>query len=430
MNRKEVRKRKEVWEQDEILFLDVTRMALDKLKTEHSDSLEPGQLQRIPQNQWESLVNRAEKHAVLALWYEQLEELELPEPVKRRLDTGTRQTVQQSYHLLYRTHEVTRALGESDVLVTVLKGVATASFYGIPEYRKSGDIDLLLLEAAKYKEAVLTLKAQGFFVKEEQFALHHTVFVNHEGIELELHTMLAEPFDHAPMNQYLATLLPEIQNHRVEKEIMGYTFPILSDGFHAYELLLHMLQHFLRSGFGVKLLCDWVLFWNRPIREEEIALYLRLVKESGLMGFSKIITEVCVRYLGLSQEHSGVRQLMSALCEDDQRKSGGKESEDSSSCCFMKEILEAEEFGKSQADRMVVLRGTGIFDYIREFHHQMHLSFPRSGRCFVCWPVLWCITLFRFLRNNRRIRGVSEGEIFRKAGERSRLMRQIHLFER
>lgn len=38
-----------------------------------------------------------------------------------------------------------------------------------------------------------------------------------------------------------------------EIEIMGYPIPVVSDAYYAYHLLLHMLQHFLRAGFGLKL---------------------------------------------------------------------------------------------------------------------------------------------------------------------------------
>jgi len=44
-------------------------------------------------------------------------------------------------------------------------------------------------------------------------------------------------------------------------------------------------------------------------------------------------------------------------------------------------------------------------------------------------PVLWTITLVRFLRNNRKIRGVSGRTILRKAAERSRVMEQMKLWE-
>lgn len=96
---------------------------------------------------------------------------------------------------------------------------------------------------------------------------------------------------------------------------------------------------------------------------------------------------------------------------------------------FFHEILEAEEFGKSAGNRMVTLRGVRFRDFCREFHHQMCLNFPKASKCFLIWPVLWCITLVRFLRNNKKIRNQSTWSILKKARNRSREMEQLHLFE-
>ena len=62
---------------------------------------------------------------------------------------------------------------------------------------------------------------------------------------------------------------------------------------------------------------------------------------------------------------------------------------------FMLDIFEAEEFGKSDRERMLVLRGTRISDYVREFQHQMHLNYPNAGKIWLLWPVLWFNTLVK-----------------------------------
>ena len=46
--------------------------------------------------------------------------------------------------------------------------------------------------------------------------------------------------------------------------------------------------------------------------------------------------------------------------------------------------------------RMVAMRGTGWIDYIREFHHQMHLSHPKAGQYKILYPILWVRTFFGF----------------------------------
>lgn len=193
---------------------------------------------------------------------------------------------------------------------------------------------------------------------------------------------------------------------------MGLSLPVLDTAYHAYELLMHMLQHFLRSGFGLKLLCDWVVFWNREAEQLEREKYLRLVEESGTKGFSDAITLVCCQYLGLKKSKVQWMEL--------------KEYPDVEE--ILLETLEAEAFGKSSEERMVALRGTGAADYIREFHHQMLLNFPRQGKYVFLWPPLWGITLIRFIRNNRRLRNISSLEIIRKAGNRGKLTKKMNLF--
>lgn len=371
----------------------------------------------LSEKEWDALLAKADRHAVLSLLYDPLMEQALSQKQREFAERVARKYVRQNYRLCYCTHLVVEKLKEHGISSAVLKGVSAAACYPTPELRKSGDIDILIPHAEQLLSARDALLELGYTVQEIQLAHHHLVMHHPSGIEVELHSMLAEPFDNAEINEYLEQCLVHIPASIEQREIMGYMFPVLKDGYQAYTLLLHMLQHFLRSGFGLKLLCDWVLFWNRPVAENEVQLYLQLVQESGISGFSRMITSLCVIYLGLERQCDLCRHLPGLMDEADVAGFAG-------------DILEAEEFGKSAKDRMVALRGTSPVDYIREFHHAMHLNFPKAGRVFLLWPVLWCVTLFRFLRNNRRVRGTTAREIIKKAGARSDRMKQLELFRR
>lgn len=363
---------------------------------------------------WENRIEIAGKHGVLPFLYEVCEDVkDCPGLVKEKIRVATIRTIKQSYRLLFLSKYLVTELEKEAIPVVLLKGVATASFYPVPEYRKSGDVDLLLLDEDKLFDCCEVLDRLGFQKKKQQESLHHVVYVSPEGIDVELHIMLAEPFDNQKINKYLEKLIPECQKQVERSEIMGVELPILKPGYHGYELLLHMLQHFLRAGFGLKLLCDWVVFWSAGHTREEQDIYLRLVKESGLKGFSDMVTLTCCRYLGLEKAKVTWMDV--------------KEHYDTEE--FLREILEAEEFGHSADERMVALRGDGVWDYVREFHHQMRLNFPRAGKCFLLWPVLWIVTLCRFLRNNRKLRNVSTREIFAKAGQRGKIIKQMRLWE-
>lgn len=362
---------------------------------------------------WERLEAAARRHSVLSLLcYPCLGTTEIPEKFREAVQQEARRIVLQNYRLLFTGRSVVQQMERAGISVAVLKGAAAAGAYPEPELRKAGDIDLLV-EPAQLEAACRALERAGCRVAERQPALHHVVLQTEEGIEVEVHSMLAEPFDNEQVNEYLRGKLSECFEHVVRREFMGVEFPVLDYGYHAYELLLHMLQHFLRSGFGLRFLCDWVVLWREDVPEASRRKYLALVQESRIKGFSDMVTKACCQYLGLEKECVTWMEIPPQL------KAEG----------FMREVLEAEEFGKSSGERMVMLRKPGLAGYVWEFHHQMHLNFPKAGRWIPIWPVLWVVTLVRFVRNNRKIRGVSGRTILRKAAERSRVMEQMKLWE-
>lgn len=375
-------------------------------------------LERLsPDVDYARVIAVAESHKVMALLHPVLEHAGLRESIWKIVDRKGEQTVRQSYRLLMLSRYVIGLLKENGIDAILLKGCGTAAWYPVPELRKSGDIDLLFKSEDETRKALQILAQQGFVTTEDQPANHHIVCESRDSVSLELHMSLAEPFDSEKTNRFLADCQKEYFAHRRVVDCMGVAFELTTDGYHAFYLLLHMLQHYVRAGFGVKLLCDWVVFWESPLSEEEKKIFLRLTQESGTFGFAVMMTRVCVKYLGLREKQ--VEFLMQAepkdVCDLTEE--------------LMAEIFEAEEFGHSSKDRMVVLRGTGLMDYAREFHHQMKLNYPKAGKIMVLYPVLWIMTLCGFLYRNRTLRKVSGRQILKKAKKRSQLTEQMRLFQ-
>jgi hypothetical protein len=370
---------------------------------------------------WNLLLKLSGRHGVSSLLYDGLlTNHRLPAQYRAAYEKKCCQTVLQSYRLLFLSRAVIEKLREKDIPALVLKGAGVAGLYPVSELRKSGDVDILLLKPEQIEQACDALKEAGFVQDEVQNSHHHIAMHSPARIEVEIHTMLADPFDDKHTNRRMQENMNAASVHAKWVDVMGVPLPVLPDGEQAYALLLHMLQHYLRSGFGLKLLCDWTVFWNRPHDKDTERRYLELIQESGLEGFSDMTTAVCVRYLGLRQEQ------VAFLSEGKERKLPTVQDAEG----FLEEILDAGEFGKSQKDRMVSLRGTGLFAYAREFHHQMQLNYPKAGGFVMLWPALWLMTLARFLRNNRTIRHISAGTLLKKAGQRSRLTEKMALFRR
>ena len=343
----------------------------------------------------------ANAHNVLSL-------IEAVDPIRQEVISAQKKAVYQYYRLLFYTRDVIELLKRNGIKTAVLKGASTARYYPVSEYRKSGDIDLILIDRNRIVQTKKILLDNGFFHMEEKTIHHHEKFVR-DGIELEIHTSFNEAFDDRETNTYLERLLDDLGNNIIYETINGVTLPVLKKPYEALSLLLHMLSHFLRSGFGLKLLVDWSCFWNTGMSEDEAAEYEQMIKEGGLTGFDDLITSTCVYYLGLKGKDAVIDK---DTCEE-----------------FLKDVFKGEEFGKSEKDRMVMLRGTSLSDYLREFHHQMHINFPKAGNYFILWPFLWAFTFIRFVYNNLFLRHTSFFSIMKKAKERSRYMEKIKLFD-
>lgn len=371
-------------------------------------------------DEYNKAIKTAAMHNVLPLLYDTLD--------NAGIENTALQAVQQSYHLLFLSKYVINLLEDNGVKTVLLKGSSTASLYPLPELRKSGDVDLLLENEESVDRACSILSKAGFQIENEQHAHHHIVYKSPDGIDVELHSLLVEPFDNNRINNYLESVKVGIFKDIFRENIMGIELPVLNEAFHAFYLLLHMLQHFLRSGFGLKLVCDWAVFWNRDIPQQDKSQFIQLVKESGIYGFARMVTLLCIYYLGLCRDN--VSFMLCLEHSSHEKADVKKEMEEKEAEEFMEEVLEAGEFGKTSPDRMVALRGTGWISYIREFHHQMRLAYPEAGRIIIIWPVLWIMTFAGFLYRNHSIRNVTGSAIIKKAAQRSRLTSKMRLFKK
>lgn len=373
---------------------------------------------------WKTVVNMADRHSVLPLLYDTMSSISsLPKPIFNMTANKTKQTVLQNYRLLALSDRLISQLDNSGIHAVLLKGWQTAVAYPVPETRKSGDIDILIADNKEFIRAVSTFKQLGYKKAINQLTIHHIEFKTESGISIELHSMLSEPFENELINKHINDILPEYSCNITHHEILGYTIACTDESHDAFYLLLHMLQHFLRAGFGLKLLCDWCVFWKRDIDKEQKTEFLRLIRHCRMENFAKAITRLCIIYLGLSFE-----KVEFLFKEDDKTLILSPKYQNIEG--LMKDILEAEEFGHSSSDRMVLLHGSRPSDYFREFHHQMKLSHKRASKYIILWPCLWLHTLIVFLHNNKRIRKTTAKEIFKKAGTRSRIIKEIKLFER
>lgn len=384
---------------------------LSLLKLSLQDQQDFHQEESISLEGYEAIFDLAEKHEVLVLLDNILNYDLLSPDLQNRLFKKTAQTVQKGIKLQVMNTQITNLLVSENINAITLKGYSIARFYPIPEYRKSTDIDLLLLDKDQLTHAEQLLYSNGFTRSNDQFGNHHIVMTSNEGETLELHTSLAIDFKDDHLNEYLAWMHNQSRKHCYHYKDEEHSIIVYDTAWQGFYLMVHMIQHFVGSGFGLRNLCDWVVLWQNCEEESAREEFWQMAQDSGTTQFARTITAICVYDLGLDQRKSPVQQeeLASRTQADE----------------LLEDILNAGEFGYSESDRMVGMQGNSIRAYVREFHYQMHTNFPKAGRYFILWPVLWMATGIRFLSNNRKLNRPPLRQIMKKAGERGKLVDQF-----
>lgn len=355
---------------------------------------------------WKNVLTIAERHSILPFVYDSL-----PESIKKQTQERCAAVVQRYYHLLFLTRYFARILKKHQIPCAILKGIPSSLPYPVPEYRKSGDIDLLVFDPHKLEQARDILIENGCSWRRSEDDAH-SYSLRYEKVEVELHKTFTAAFDHKAINKKLREIQKDAAEHFHEENFLGFYFPVLDPPYEALSLLVHMLQHFMRGGFGLKLLADWVVFWNQGISDEDQKTYQSFIQDCHIDGFSDFICSLCVAYLGMKEDACLYHPLSQETIFEG-----------------MKDILSTMEFGRAEASDMVRLRGTRWVDFAREFFHQTNLNFPRLSKIYPFLPVLWVITFTKFAHNNRTIRHIHIKDALLNAKKRSRYMAEIHLFK-
>lgn len=361
--------------------------------------------------EFERIYSLADRHEVSVLLGDILSVNSLPQKIQNDFQLKTARTVHKGITLQSLNSSITALLEKHGITAVTLKGYAAARFYPVPEFRKTTDIDLFFGSEEDARNAGKILCENGFEFSRKWHANHHFVMISEKKETVELHTAWADEFKDKRLNKYLKDRQKESIDHCSPIDCNGARLYIYDTAYQAFYLDIHMLQHFTGGGFGLRNLCDWVVLWEDCGDEKARKDFVKMACDSGTAKFAKAVTSVCIEYLGLSPEKSPFPY--DTLFEKDFTDE------------FLRDILDAGEFGYSEPERMVGMDGNSLTAYVKEFHHQMHINFPKSGRVVLLWPLLWCATLIRFLYNNRKLNRSPISAIMKKAGSRGGLVKRL-----
>ena len=338
----------------------------------------------------------------------------------RAIASSAELSVNRFYKLSYVARYLIDLLKQNGIKVVLLKGPSTCSYYPIPEYRAFGDVDLLLCDEGDYERADKLLAEHGIVRTVNQDSHHHTSYL-YDGVCIELHRKVVRAFARQAVNKRIDALFKLDDGKISYKTIIGCEYPVLTADLELLYMILHMIEHLCNSGFGIKLLCDYTVALNGNRDGDTIEKLASYAEELGLTTFISAMADICVAYLGLSEEVYLRLTGKSANIELIRLDSNVDE--------LLDEIFDTGLFGKDNRNRIVVPDEAGITGYIKEFHHQMKENFPTTSGIVIIWPLLWLATLINFIKNNKRVRSTGLLNILREADRRGKIIRRMKLWK-
>ena len=222
----------------------------------------------ISEAEWMELFGLSQQHQVLPMVYETV----YPCPAFRTVSAEQnqilkRQVIRQVMVQSRKTEEflaLYRKLTESGITPLVVKGLVCRNIYREPDYRCSGDEDVLIPreQFGRCHEIFTENGMKPVESGENMEAEGETPYYKEKGaLHIELHKELfaAESKAYGEFNGLFADAF----ERKIQIEINGVQVYTMCHTEHLLYLIVHAFKHFLHSGFGIRQVCDIAIYANK-----------------------------------------------------------------------------------------------------------------------------------------------------------------------
>ena len=310
------------------LFLQAVQAAL---KNEYVAWDEP-----ISQEDWKALFQLAEAHRMLPMVFQAVYRC----PAARQADGAmmgyyrfcSMQMVALQAQKTVEFTPVLEALRSAQTQPLVVKGITCRELYPNPDHRLSSDEDVLI-HPATFSRVHQTLTQLGFSTRDPEDPSYELSYTKDgASLYLEIHRSLFPPesMAYGDLNRFF----PDVYGRAVEKRGV----PTLCPTDHMLYLLCHAFKHFLHSGFGMRQVCDLILFANHYGPEIDWLHVLECCRSIRAEQFAAGLFRIGWKYLNFSLEDSRYPLQWQAIYVDES--------------ALLEDILLAGVYGSSDADRL------------------------------------------------------------------------------
>lgn len=271
---------------------------------------------------WAALFQLAQAHHVLPMIFEAVYACPAARCADARLMLlAKRQTMQSVMMQAMKTGELLalmKHLQAAGVTPCVVKGVVCRSLYPNPDHRVSGDEDVLIPpeQFERCHEAMLAFGMQPADPQQDILTAHEVPYGKPGSpLYIELHKHLFPPENDAygDFNRFFS----DAHAHTMEIVEDGTPLTTLGPTDHFFYLICHAFKHFLHSGFGIRQVCDIVLFADHYGREIDWTAVLENCREIRAEQFAAALLKIGQKHFGFDPDAAGVPQAWQAIEVDE-----------------------------------------------------------------------------------------------------------------
>lgn len=256
--------------------------------TEHCKNIRRIRDISISQNVWPIVYSAVRKKL-------QSGEVQIPKEIYSQLELSFEANIGKTLQKNEFNKNTIRELEKNGIKCCLLKGMALANLYDIPQTRVSSDVDILI-SSEKEKEAEAVLEKLGYDIKKRLEHEHHSEAFHPIGGTIEVHiSMMRKNWDDIIFSNKIA-----YSEDYISIENGVYTLGINDT---LINTATHFIKHFVRSGAGVRHIMDMLLFMKKYESEIDWEKFDFLMKE---LQYDKLIDaakSVGVKYWGFEFEN-------------------------------------------------------------------------------------------------------------------------------
>lgn len=384
--------------------------------------------EQLQEEEWQELLQLAGRQHVLPLLIEAVYDSPafafLPQSQQRELKlTAARISAgqtQQTDRFLQLYKELTHA----GVRCIVLKGLACRQLYPEPSLRLSSDEDILVDDTDF--DACCQFLLQRNMITQDDMSEFECGFHSQDGLYIELHRSPFSPAAHemGDSNDYFAAAL----SRSVPFEVDGATVYTLNGQDHMLYLILHAYKHFIHSGFGIRQVCDIILWAEKYGVLIDWAKLFAKCDALHCRSFAVAVFQIGKQYLGFRSDRAGIPDELLAeetpadkLLEDILCGGvyGGEELSRKHSGAVTLQQVRAERGGEKHS-----LWQTAFPD-----RQSLQGSYPYLKKHPILLPVAWCQRLWRYGRELHNRKDSDASATIMITRQRVALFRELHIID-